>query len=174
MRRMRGGSLQATAEALAAAQSLSGLSSDPTAAAVLDKAEDMKEEAMAEKIQRNFSIKVGIDRMETERDDTNAYIERTDLELLKVPELQQMCRDMGIKTTGTKKELVERLLLVPYHNDLNKIKERHRAEQGKLTLQQAQEQSQTYKDTGFLSDRDLGYESDSMLESDRDMGFESD
>ena len=169
-RRMRGGTLEAKAEAerlqalakhLDAAKSLSGLSGDP--------AEDMEEDAQAEeRIQRNFSIKVGTDRMETERDDTNAYIERVDLKAHTVPELQKMCHEMGFRTTGTKEELVARLLLVPYYNDLNKIKERHRAEHGALTLEQAQEQSDTYKDTGFLSDRDLGYESYG------DLGFESD
>jgi hypothetical protein len=164
-RRMRGGSLQAKAEALAkalamqqdAAKSLSDLSSDPTATAVLDKVEDMEEE---EGIQRKFLSKLGEERMSTERDDTIAHIERTDLEAHTVPELQQMCRNMGFITTGLKKDLVARLLKVPYYNDLNKIKARHRAEQGELTLQLAQEQSQTYKDTGLLSDRDMGFESD--------------
>jgi hypothetical protein len=171
-RRMRGGSLQAKAEALAkalamqqdAAKSLSDLSSDPTATAVLDKVEDMEdmeEEAVEEEgIQRKFLSKLGEERMSTERDDTIAHIERTDLEAHTVPELQQMCRNMGFITTGLKKDLVARLLKVPYYNDLNKIKARHRAEQGELTLQLAQEQSQTYKDTGLLSDRDMGFESD--------------
>ena len=182
-RRMRGGTLQAKAEAEAkakalamqqdAAESLSSLSSDPTAAAVLDKADDMEEDAQTEKdIQRKFSSKIGEQRMSTERDDTIAYIERADLEVHTVPKLRQMCHDMGYRTTGSKKDLVARLLLVPYHNDLNKMKARHRDEQGALTLQMAQEQSQT----GTATDRDMGFESDSDMgtATDRDMGFESD
>jgi len=178
-KRIRGGSLQAKAEAEAlamhqdAAQSLSGLSSDPTAAAVLDKVADMEEDAQAEEdIQRKFSIKVGTDRMETERDDTIAHIEWADLDAHTVPQLRKMCHDMGFITTGLKNTLVARLLRVPYHNDLNKMKARHRDEQGALTLQMAQEQSQT----GTATDRDMGFESDSDMgtATDRDMGFESD
>ena len=153
-KRIRGGSLQAKAEAEAkakalamqqdAAESLTDLSSDPTAKAVLDKVEDMEEEAQTEKdIQRKFSSKIGEQRMSTERDDTIAHIERTDLEAYTVPKLREMCHDMGFITTGLKEDLVARLLLVP-------------------------------RETGTNSDmdRDMGFETDS--DTDRYMGFETD
>ena len=150
-KRIRGGSLQAKAEAEAkakalamqqdAAESLTDLSSDPTAAEVLDMEEDT---AVEEGVQRKFLSKIGEQRMSAKRDDTIAHIERTDLEAYTVPKLRQMCHDMGFITTGLKEDLVARLLLVPRETGTN---------------------SDMDRDMGFETDsdtdRDMGFETDS-------------